>query len=175
MPVNIRVEGIFPKRSNYPADIIPKVMSEMEAALRGPVKHRLVREFEGRAAGWEHKPAFKETGFHSGSRIMSITVGPFGNNKRIWIFVSGGVSRHPIPKSGSTRMRIRGGRGGYSSHTTATGSTGRGSSYDESATFYAYNVDHPGIKARNFEADIADKAEGYIVGVLALAFSRAVK
>lgn len=175
MPVKIRIESILPKRSNYPADIIPKVMSAMEAALRGPVKHRLVREFEGRAAGWEHKPAFKETSFRSGSQLMSITVGPFGNNKRIWVFVSSGVPRHRIPKAGRTRMRIRGGRGGYAPHTTTTGSTGRGSSYDESATFFAYEVDHPGIQARNFEADIANKAEGYIVGVLALAFSRAVR
>lgn len=175
MPIKIQVEGIFPSRSNYPADIIPKVMSEMEAALRGPVKQRLVREFEGRAAGWTHKPSFKETDFHAGSRIMSVTVGPFGNNKRIWIFVSSGVDRHRIPKSGRTRMRIRGGRGGYTPHTNTTGSTGRGSSYNESATFYAYEVDHPGIKARNFEADIADKSEGFIVGVLALAFSRAVR
>lgn len=175
MPVKIQIEGIFPKRANYPADIYPKVISALESALRGPVKQRLVREFEGRAAGWEHKPAFKETAFHGGSQLMSITVGPFGNNKRIWIFVSGGVQRHRIPKSGRTRMRIRGGIRGYSSHTTAAGSTGRGSSYNDSATFFAYEVDHPGIQARNFEADIKRTSEGYIVGVLALAFSRAVQ
>src|SRR5574337_1312819 len=100
MPLQIRFEPILPRRSNYPVDIVGKLEAEVSNALNGPIKDRLEKAFEKRVSGWKDRPDFKSKMNRHASALgltgFSLTVGPFGRNKRIWVFVSTGTIAHPI-------------------------------------------------------------------------------
>lgn len=178
MATTIKFIPILPKRHNYPLDIADRLEQEVEMALNGDIRRSLELSFDRRVSGWDHKPAFRSklnrrarkgnlTGF-------SLTVGPFGKNKRIWIFVSAGVPQHTILPKRRPLLRVRGGIGGYSAKTGTGDVYGGAGSYDDGATFYAKRVHHPGIKARTFETFIASENERFVIMELTKAINRAL-
>jgi hypothetical protein len=178
MATTIKFTPILPKRHNYPLDIADILEREVEGALNGTIRRSIELSFDRRVSGWKNKPFFKST-LNRRARKGALTgfallVAPSGTNKRIWVFVSGGVPRHTIIPRRRKLLRVRGGIGGYAPLTEPGDRYGGVGGYNEGMTFYAKRVNHPGIKARSFETYIAKENEGLVVIELTKAIARAL-
>jgi len=178
MPLQIKFEPIVMKRGNYPVDIVDRLEREFGDALGGPIRRALIKSFEARVIGWQHRPSFgslggvkfRDRGGPGNLTGMSITIGPKGTNKRFWVFVSVGTKPHLILPRRAKFLRIR---GGYQPHTRR-GRFGGAGLYIGDVVF-AKSANHPGIAPRGFERDIADENAGFIFRTLSMALARAVR
>lgn len=179
MATTIRFDPILPKTGNFPLNIADRLETELGGAMNGIIRRSLKSSFEARVAEWQKRPGFKST-FDKRTRKggltgFSLKVEPFGPNRKIWIWVSAGTKEHRIPKAGRKRLRIRGGIGGYSPKTRP-GNQYRGTGYyNESGTFFAYTVKHPGMEPRMFEKHIAEENTRLIVNEITQAVARAMR
>jgi hypothetical protein len=178
MPVTFKFVPILPKRHNYPLDIVDRLEQEVEGTLNGTIRRSLELSFDRRVSGWKNKPGFKST-FNRRTRKGALTgfallVAPAGKNKRLWVFVSGGVPQHTIIPRRRKLLRVRGGIGGYAPLTEPGDRYGGVGGYIEDMTFYARRVNHPGIKPRSFETYIAKENEALVVMELTKAVARAL-
>lgn len=178
MPIQIKFEPIVAKRRNYPVDIVDRLELFMGDALNGPIRRALIKSFEARVIGWQHRPSFgslggvkfRDRGGPGNLTGMSITIGPKGTNKRFWVFVSVGTKPHPISPKRGKFLRIR---GGYQPHTRK-GRFGGAGLYVGDVNFVKF-VPEQHIEGRGFERDIADENAGFIFRELSLALARAVR
>lgn len=131
---------------------------EIAKTLDDTVTPELIAWFDKVTKSWKHKPDFRAK-----KRITkteaSVYVYPVGENANIWRYVSQGTKGpYPIPKPGNKRAKTLrfqwAGRGSYKARTTPQGGyKGPGKSTGSEMMFK--HVNHPGIKARNFERHIA--------------------
>lgn len=178
MPIKMTFRPVIP-RANYFVAGYESWYRAMGRALTGPVAKLLEDEFEKRAKGWDHAITFK-TVFQEGAkgpataRRLRIDVGPFGKNKRYWVFVSGGVGGHSIyPKEANRRLWIK---KGYKSRTDVGDVYGRRWAY-EGPYYYmppGWGVYHPGNEPREFEKHIKEKNEKKIYDILLRASAAAL-
>jgi len=130
----------------------PKVIKGLAAGIDAEVKPHYVKRFKEVVADWDHKPEFKSRKFIKTNSI-SLNIFPAGPNKDIWKWVSGGTKGpYLIPKAGPGFLAFQLGyqprtkpKGQYGGPGKATGPWVRG----------VMQVEHPGIKAREFEEVIA--------------------
>lgn len=103
MPVNIKIEPIYPKEKNFPLSKLDKLEKALSNWLRVDVAKELQDEFEKTVAGWRRRPQFPST-FKSG-RGLSVHVGPKGKNTLKWQRISGGTGpRTIVPRDPSAVM-----------------------------------------------------------------------
>lgn len=179
MPVEIRFEPIVRKNDKFPVNIADLLEREIGAVMTGPIRARLENSFEYRVSGWKHRPKFRSVfnrrAYKGNLTGFSLTTGPFGTNKRFWIFVSAGVKGRRIVPKRAQNLRIRGGVGGYSPLTGTGDRYGGLGIYDDTATFRSRGVNWPGIEARHFERYIADENRIFIFQILQAAVERATR
>lgn len=181
MATQIRLEPILPKRHNFPLVIADQLEKEIENTLRGYIRSTLVRAFYKRMTNWKQKPditgRFDRRAYRGNLTGFALVVSPSGRNKRLWVFVSGGVPQHIIaPRRAGGSMTIKGGVHGYRPRTMPGDYYGGPGDYDPEGTFRTRNaVKHPGVEAREFEKHIASSNEDDFVRVIAAAVKRALR
>lgn len=148
-----------------------KIRREIEQALSGPVKQKIVKRFDARVANWKNKPRFfgRRT-----SRVdaISLFVHPGGNAEavRIYGFVTLGTRPHRI--EGNPTLFFPGGP--YQPKTKPGGSYG-GPGIAPGPTVAAKVVQHPGTEPRNFEADVAKESKSEFYRDMDAAFERGLR
>jgi len=81
----------------------PKVKRGLGQVLDSEVKPHFIDAFKRVVANWKHKVDFKSKKFIRTDRIW-LYVFPAGENKEIWVYVSGGTRRHTIRARGGGRL-----------------------------------------------------------------------
>ena len=158
--MEFKVNVFVPKdilRQSIVQDSIAQVMVKKTA----PEVYSL---FKGTVSGWDNKPTFKRKLKRSMNYMsMSVWADGEGLNSRgiaVWkqyAMVNQGVDRHDIPKSGTTYMRFPDGRGYKSSTRPRMLTSGPRANFGQMVV--KFKVDHPGLKAREFDKTIAEKYE----------------
>lgn len=180
MATQIRIEPILPKHHDFPLNFADRLEREIEDVLRGRIRSTLVAAFYRRMWGWEKRPditgTFSRRAYRGNLTGFSLTVSPSGRNKRLWVFVSGGVPAHSIsPRRAGGAMTIQGGIHGYRPRTLPGDYYGGPGDYDAEGTFRTrQTVHHPGIEAREFEKEIADQNESDFTRAIVSAIKRAL-
>lgn len=160
MPVVISFEIRVPK-GKYVQDTFEFLMQELTRTLRQEVSDLLIGELKRRTANWRTDVTFRSI-FTAGRNRLRLDVEPFGEGRRLWRWVSGGVGPHMIAPTNAPMLRIR---RGYRSKTDVGDVYGRTSFY--AGPFYkASRVFHPGMEPREFEKHIVNKTEYKVVNML---------
>jgi hypothetical protein len=180
MPTQIKLEPIVPQHRNFPENLYAQLEANLAVAMQGPVRQKIESALYSRAVGWAHRITFKSTYSTRVSALgltgVSLLTVPFGTNKRFWIYVSAGVKAHPIYPRKKNLLRIRGGVGGYASHTKPGGVAGGRGAYNDDATFYSKFIRNwPGIEPREFEKWVVAQNAAAIVSILTAAIDRAMR
>lgn len=145
----IRFRAITPKR----AKLLDSKIVRQEIIREGidDAKRQAINMAKATVRTWKGKPTFKGRFFATADQI-GVDVTPQGPNAQKWIWLTLGTrKKYPIPKSGRRLLRFR---AGYRAKTRVRviGSRGGGSF---GPTVFAQRVIHPGIKAREFEKEMA--------------------
>lgn len=152
-----------PPASQMPDAGWDRTRQNVELALQGPVG-KLVRDsFEKRVKNWDTKVTFKSK-FKAGPRRSRLDTGPYGRNRRIWEWVSGGTYPHPIHPVKAKKLTVQ----DYSPKTKPGGVYGGPGSRTGSVSCLSF-VHNLGIKARNFEDDIGREVEDEVLTILSKA------
>lgn len=138
-------------RSGYPN--FANMQREVERTIDGTVKPELLTYFTRITDLWKHKVAFQA---RKRITVQGITlyVYPTGPNKMLWTWVSGGTKGpYPIPKQPKPPGFPLRFRKGYKPRT-GRGYKYRGPGKATGPWVSKHQVQHPGIKAREFEKHI---------------------
>ena len=124
---------------------------EVENVIERKSKPELIQAHERVTVNWKTDIEFKARK-RINQKGISIFVFPAGENKMIWVYVTGGTKPHLIrPKGPGYPLKFQ---TGYKPKTAAVGKFG-GPGVSTGPTVRAFKVKHPGIKARKFEETIA--------------------
>lgn len=151
----------------------PEVKKKLEKVLTNPVKKHFVEEFEWVVDDWKGKPKFKARAFITLDYIK-VNVFPAGPNKQKWIWVSRGTKGpYMIPKAGPGLLAFT---VGYQPRTWPVGyhHLGSGTATGESIVIFK-QIEHPGIKARLFEEDIAKHEKQWYARTMERAFRQIIR
>jgi len=125
----------------------------MKDWMEREAKPHFLKAFRRVVANWDHKPDFKARKYFRPDYI-AITVHPTGSNAQIWRWVSGGTKGpYKIPKAGPGYLAFQ---LGYKPKTKPKGKIGGPGVATGPWVRGVMQVEHPGIKAREFEKVIAD-------------------
>jgi hypothetical protein len=150
----------------------PEVKRMLGNAIDAEVKPHYIERFKEVIADWKHKPEFKSRKFIKTDSI-SVDVYPAGPHKDIWKWVSRGTKGpYPIPKAGPRYLAFQLGyqprtrpRGKFGGPGKATGPWIRG----------VMQVQHPGIKAREFEEVIAEEEKQWFSSTMENIWRRTIR
>jgi hypothetical protein len=156
----IEVEAIPLKRGK---DFIKKdaieVASKAEVLMRTKTQADIKREMRSDVRGWTHKPTFAFRIRKTGD--LSVVIFPRGDNKKFWVFVSGGTKAIQRKAKTSRGMTFR---EGYTPHTTPGGGRGGpGTRFGKIRRGVQKTTKYKGIAARNFEQRIVNDYESVFV------------
>lgn len=151
----------------------PEVKRKLGAFIDDDVKKHFIEEFEGVVSDWKNQPEFKARKFIT-SDYIKVRVFPAGPNKDKWIWVSRGTKGpYPIPKSGPSLLSFS---LGYSARTKPRGRAHVGSGTASGpAVIGVMQVQHPGIKAREFEEVIAENNKPWFSRTMENAWRRIIR
>jgi hypothetical protein len=140
--VEIKVEGIEKLRKL----LGPGKVNRALARAANKAKPRIIRQFQRTTSTWRHKPTFAaRSGLSSGGLTLDI-----GTNDRIYGYVSNGTPAHVIRPRRAPLLRFQ---SGYRAKTRPNSlSSGAGGKYGPYVV--AKEVNHPGTKARKFDAAV---------------------
>ncbi len=106
---------------------------------------------------WQHRPRFNQT-FSIARNFLRVTVQPGGENRKYWVWVDRGTKGpYRIPKiirPGQPLLRFR---TGYSARTQPTAKYNVGTGFRFGRWVTKQQIIHPGIKARRFGKDFAER------------------
>ena len=141
------------KRSRRKFNKSKEIQAEMAAFMDATVKPHFIKAFERVVCNWEHKPEFKARKYVRANSI-AVYVFPAGQYKKIWKYVSAGTKGpYKIPKTGPGYLAFQ---IGYKPKTKPPGKFGGPGVATGPWIRGVMQVEHPGIKAREFEKTIAD-------------------
>ena len=168
MKVEILIRPILPE-PNVMGRKLQRIKDELVETTSGPIARMLIRGFLKRTAFWDDPPTFQGV-TREQVRQIRLDVGPFGRNKRKWVFVSGGTTRHLISPRRKNYLYIK---RGYNPHTK-TGDYYRGpGTYDGPFYRTIRGVLHPGNAPREFEKYIIQDTKDSILRLVRAAIARA--
>lgn len=158
MPVRIRIKPIQPEE-NFLTKLFGEYTTRIVSALRLRIAPMLQAEMQKWTRGWDTQVQFRGRVRIQATQIR-LDVGPFGRGKQIWIYVTGGTSRHTIAPRNYPFLSIK---KGYTPHTRPGGGYGGPGAY-AGPYFRVYGtVDHPGYEGRQIERHIvADKLDDVV-------------
>lgn len=145
-PVYLRIEPIRLKPAQRLDNRYKVFEKEMILVLKA-VARVVQREMERAQGKWDHKVTIRVRAKQT-PRQYRVDIGPFGHNKRYWIFVSAGIAGRYIAPKRYGYLNIK---KGYLAHTSPMGNWHGSGTYR--GPFYRVRrpVWWPGIEARNFE------------------------
>ena len=133
---------------------MPKFKSEVGDVLDSEVKPELIKRFKRVTANWETKVDFQGRKKVGGDTIQ-VNIFPSGENKKIWLFVSGGTKGPYAIRPVRAPFLVFIGGGTYKPKTLPVGKFGGPGVTIGGSLVRSKGVMHPGIKAREFEKVIA--------------------
>ena len=166
MPVQIKIEGIFPEK-NVIGKAGDRILDSVKNTLTGTVARRIENAMKERTRGWDQAPTFKSD-LTAATNVLSLLVMPAGRGKIKWERVSGGTPPHTITARRAPTLVFQSYRP----------STAPGNVYGRSHSRYGpytrkVSVRNKGIKPRNFEEHIVREEEGWVVRTLRAAVEKA--
>lgn len=160
------------KRRRNPIEELNKVaLAELGVAM-DQTKTALVKSHEIVVADWDHQPGFAARKFIT-PELLSVTVFPTGEHKKIWIFVDRGTKPHEIRPKRARKLKFPSGK--YVPKTLprpARTVSGGGKTVGGDGPIFADVVKHPGSEGRNFTKEIAEDIEPDFKRVTENAFRR---
>jgi len=152
--IRIDINPIYPKPTDYPVNLVPKIDSAIYNALVGPIFNRLRSALNKRVMTWEGRPIFAKRYRRPTVDSFELTVFPSGDAKivRIYKWVSLGTEGYPIRVKNAPVLKWR----RYYARTAP------GNRYGMRARYYgqwhsAVEVWHTGIAPRDFEGHVVDE------------------
>lgn len=148
-------------RSNQVFRRAPEVRKKMAAGLRSKVKPHLIKEFADNVSDWKHKVRFFGKITEKADFVL-LFVHPGSKNRDIYGYVTEGTKGpYKIPKAGPGFLAFN---LGYSARTQPRGKAHVGSGTATGPSVIGVmQVTHPGIKAREFEAVVAEENETWVI------------
>jgi hypothetical protein len=149
-----------------------KVKRYLGNVVDDEVKPHFIQRFKMVVANWKHQVDFQARKFFRPDEIR-LNVFPAGENKQIWIWVSGGTKGpYPIPKAGPGFLAFK---TGYKPKTKSPGKFGGPGIFTGSTVKGVMQVQHPGIEAREFERIIREDEESWYNRTMENAWRRAIR
>ena len=148
MGISVRVSVTVPESIINSAVLRGRIERVMKDRT-GPEMRRL---FKGTVAGWKHPPNFTQRFASTGDEI-SVAVFASGTNKNQYALVNYGSKKHTITPRRGGMLRFQ---QGYNAGTKPGSLSSRAPR--RSGSFVSRKiVHHPGFKAREFDASVAEK------------------
>ncbi|KKK66192.1 hypothetical protein LCGC14_2966580, partial [marine sediment metagenome] len=135
-----------------------EIIGAIKVLFKTKTGPQLKREFNSFTKDWDTKINYRSTFARLPDRA-SVHVGPFGLTSKIYEYVSEGTRPHAIAAKNAPLLRFR---TDYRPHTTASGGRG-GPGVATGPVIRAKAVMHPGIKARDFDSQVAKSEEAKVV------------
>ena len=141
-------------------------------ALETVVVPKLIKEHEKIVSNWNHKPRF-EGKARLGIGVAYVKIVATGPNAKYWVWVNEGTRPHTIaPKAGPV-LRFK---TGSTPKTTAGKPSSFGGPGGAKGGFVsAKSVDHPGTKAREFTAQIAEENKRWFANTMRNEWKRIIR
>jgi len=147
----------------------------MADVIDNEVKPHFIQRFKMVTANWKHQVDFQARKFFEADKIR-LNVFPAGENKKIWIYVSGGTRPHRIrAKRAKTLAFLWGGHGSYKAKTKPPGKFGGPGTVVGGTMHFPPAVNHPGSEPREFEKIIAEDEKDWYNRTMENAWKRAIR
>ena len=162
----VTLKAIMPTVSKFD---LRSVTAEVQKELENEAKY-LEKQFKKTTRTWKHKPRFESITAVTG-QSMELLV---GTEDVIYGWVNNGTKKHPItPRNKSGLLRFR--KDGYKPKTRV-GVVNSFAGRKAKPPLYSFKqVTHPGIKPRNFAANIARQREKTFVRKINNAVKRGIR
>ena len=144
-----------------------EIISAVKVLFKTKTGPQLKREFQSFTKDWDTKINYRNT-FARRPDIASVHVGPFGLTSKVYEYVSEGTRPHAIAAKNAPLLRFR---TNYRPHTTASGGRG-GPGVATGSVVRAKVVSHPGIKARDFDSQVAKSEEAEVISDIRQIFAK---
>lgn len=146
MPVSVQINVTIPKLAINSSVI----RNSIEQAMKRKTGPQMKRLFEQTVVGWSRPGEFLQSG-HNWTSEVAVRV---YTRSSVYAYVNNGTPPHRIPKSGFKFMRFR---PGYSAATSPRVlSSRKPSSFGSYVTAFSIPMHH-GIKARDFDVEVAEQ------------------
>lgn len=143
------------------------VRAAIEKEMRQTTGPQITKLFEQTIEGWENQPRFA-TNIHNWAQEVRVKV---ATTSDIYAYVNNGTPAHTITPRRSPFLRFQ---PGYIAATRPR-MLGSGKPRRFGTALSTMMVRHPGIKAREFDQEIAEKVEPDFFADMQLAIARTVK
>ena len=162
---SITFKAVLPKKAKLIDQ--PKLQKELRGALKGTGK-LILSDFNKTTRTWSNKPSFQKKGPSRGKGELAVEV--FTENL-IYFFLTRGTRSHPVAPVRAKALRFQ---SGYKAKTRVrTIGSRSGGSFGPIAFSKGHMV--KGIKARDFDKEIAKRRQKNLNNLIRLAFLRLVE